>query len=286
MFQDLHEERPRANEEDTDHGSDNQLHDDNDSEENENDDMEVLPSDAEEGLEYHFDDSGKLVRDSNDNSNDHQEDRGVSTAREEAEAEIARHLSARITQSPGDQDDDEGEDDQPSAPDGGNTGRRGHWEKRQQSILNALNGVGNEEDDHDDSIEDNGGADDESMDSHNTNNENSSANENNIGNSSRGDEDDGSADSRDSAALRARDRYNIRQVEQYIDHLESLARRRERRANNDDLLSSPARDQGVYNDSTQMFEREVARSMKHGVSTGLFFVASLFAVMHKTTYIH
>lgn len=274
MLQDLIEERLRANEEDTDHGSDNQLHDDSDSEGNDNDDdMEVLPSsDAEEGQEYHFDDSGRLVRDSNDNSNDHQEDGGVSTAREEAEAEIARHLSARITQSPGDQDDDEDEDDQLSAPDGGNTGRRGHWEKRQQSILNALNGVGNEEDDHDDSIEDNGGAD--------------NANENNIGNSSRGDEDDGSADSRDSAALRARDRYNIRQVEQYIDHLESLARRRERRANNDDLLSSPARDQGVYNDSTQMFEREVARSMKHGVSTGLFFVASLFAVMHKTTYIH
>ena len=278
MFQNLDEERLSDNEEDAYHGSDNQLHYDNDSEGNENDgDTEVLPSDAEEGQEYHFDDSGRLVRDSNDSSNDRQEDGGVSTPREEAEAEIARHLSARITQSPGDQYDDEDDGDQSSG--GGNTGRRGHWKKQQQSILNALNGVGNEEDDHDDSIEDDG---DERMESHNSNNGNSSANENSIGNSSR--DEDGSADSRDSAALRARDRYNIRRVEEYIDHLESLARRRERR--DDDLLSSPARGQGVYNNSTHMFEREVARSMKHGVSTGLFFVASFFALMRKTTDLH
>lgn len=62
----------------------------------------------------------------------------------------------------------------------------------------------------------------------------------------------------------ARD-HNIREVEDYmIDHLESLARRRERRMNVEGLLSSPARDRGVYNETTNMYEREVSRSMKHG----------------------
>ena len=92
--------------------------DDNDTDNNDTDnedsdtngELEVMPSDAEEGQEYHFDESGRLVR-------------GEDTAREEAETEIARNLSARITQSPGDaqdssdyendNDNENEEDDQP-----------------------------------------------------------------------------------------------------------------------------------------------------------------------------
>ena len=143
-----------------------------------------------------------------------------STAREEAETEIARQLSAQITQSPaGDQQEDtnsENENDDQS------TGRRrSHWERRQQSILDALSGVGNnnEEDDSNEDVSMNG-------------------------DSSEGD--------------------HANANELLLDHLESLARRRERRMNAEGLLSSPARDRGVYNETTNMYEREVSRSMKHG----------------------
>ena len=202
-----------------------------------------LPSDAEEGQEYHFDDGGRLVK-----SGDGDDEDSTAAARQEAEAEIARNLGAVITQLPreqkDDEDDDEDEEDQPTG--------RSRWEKRQQSILDALNGVGNDDDDDMD----------ESGNSHHTNMEE----DGNIEGEAEANDNSSqqSAESNDSRGVTSRDRYNIRQVEQYIDHLESLHRRRERRANDLSSLSSPARDQGVYNESTRMYEREVTRSMKHG----------------------
>ncbi|KAL7536894.1 hypothetical protein ACHAXR_007459 [Thalassiosira sp. AJA248-18] len=220
----------------------------------ETDEAMELIEDAEEGQEYHFDDSGRLVKDNEDDAS--------GRARQEAETEISRHLSACITQSPAgneqededdeqhEEDDEDEEEDQP----GRSTGRRSRWEKRQQSILDALNGVGNEESESDGrDTDDNMG---DSGDSFHTDIENGNGGADLNDNSSHQ-----SVESNDSAGLTARDRYNIRQVEQYIDHLETLHRRRERRANQ--ALSSPARDQGVFNNFTQMYEREVARSMKH-----------------------
>ena len=181
------------------------------------DDMEVLPSDAEEG-QYHFDDR-RLVRDRN-SSSDHtqQEDTSdVSNAREEAETEIARHLSAQITQSPvvDQQGDANSENEENEENDDQSTGRRrSHWERRQLSIFDALNGVGDET---------------------NNNNEGDGSNE------------DDSVDGDSSEG----DRANANEL--LLDHLESLARRRERRMNAEGLLSSPARDRGVYNETTNMY---------------------------------
>jgi len=155
-----------------------------------------------------------------DSDHTQQETSGVSTAREEAEAEIARHLSAQITQSPAEQQDDTSEDENDDQPAGR---RRSHWERRQQSILDALIGVGDEDNNNEDDS-----------------NEDDSMN----GDSSEGD--------------------HANANELLLDHLESLARRRERRMNAEGLLSSPARDRGVYSETTNMYEREVSRSMKHG----------------------
>jgi len=155
-----------------------------------------------------------------DSDHTQQETCGVSTAREEAEAEIARHLSAQITQSPAEQQVDTSEDENDDQPAGR---RRSHWERRQQSILDALIGVGDEDNNNEDDS-----------------NEDDSMN----GDSSEGD--------------------HANANELLLDHLESLARRRERRMNAEGLLSSPARDRGVYSETTNMYEREVSRSMKHG----------------------
>ena len=137
-------------------------------------------------------------------------------------------------------------------------------------MLDALNGAGNEEGNGSD--DDNDNAREEKMDeddddsgdgSHHTNiedDDNRSGDNNDDASSHQSRESNDSS----TAGLTARDRYNIRQVEQYIDHLENLARRREQRREGNRDLSSPARSQGVYNDSTKMYEREVARSMKHG----------------------
>ena len=196
--------------------------DDNDTDSNDidnedygtNGELEVLPSDAEEGQEYHFDESGRLVR-------------GEDAAREEAETEIARNLSARITQSPGDaQDSSDYENDNENEEDDQPQSRRRYWEKRQQSILDALNGVGsnNEEEGKEDGRDsaNEGASDDGSADS-GTSNNTDTINENaNAGNSD---------DSSHGSDTRGR---NDRLIDEYIDHLESVARRRERRANQDE----------------------------------------------------
>jgi len=231
--------------------------------ENSEDAMELLPSDAEDGQEYHFDESGRLVRDHDNLGQDDNDSASAGAARQEAETEIARivavaasqeyhgeeaetdiariarhcrHLGARITQSPGEEQEEAQE--QEEQPRRSNTGRRSRWET----------GATNEEEDDSDNDDMRYGTehvddddDDDDDDSDDDNNDNSSA------------IDDDSNDDGSAADVSARDRYNIRQVEQYIDHLESLHRRRERRASN---LSSPAHQHGE--------EVQVARSMKHG----------------------
>jgi len=205
---------------------------DDDSQENgEGNPTELLPSNAGEESELHFDKSGRPVA-----------ARGVDgghvvndiidspSARREAETEIARHLGAQITQSPDGEDQDHEQEQERSS-------RRSRWERRQQSILDALNGdAGSDEEDEngDDGVD----GDDDGSD--------------NVGNNNRSSGDD----SDDDAELTARDRYNIRQVEHYIDHLESLHRRRERRVAAEALAGPSANEKGV--------EVPVARSMKHG----------------------
>ncbi|KAL9179718.1 hypothetical protein ACHAXT_009008 [Thalassiosira profunda] len=222
------------------------------SESNDDESTEML-GDAEEGQEYHFDDSGRLVRAD-------ATDEGSVAAREEAEAEIARQLGARITQSPGgDHDEDDPEEEEKDAQEEQEqelprASRRSRWVRRQQHILPALTGASNRESDAGNN------AGDEDMEDGEGNAATADANDDGASRHS-----DDSDDSGESAGLRARDRYNLRQVERYIDHIESLHRRRERRENRQyQNMSSPARDRGVFNKATGFFEREVARSMKHG----------------------
>ena len=108
-----------------------------------------------------------------------------------AQAGTARHLDARVTPSTDsghqvNSSDDEGESAEPSG--------RTHWERRQETVRNALMGNESEEEDDDDSSS-------------------------------------------------SRPLFNIERVEQYLSHIESIQRRRERGLS----LSSPARDRGTFN---------------------------------------
>lgn len=122
-----------------------------------------------------------------------------------AQTGTARHLDARVTPSTvaGQQvhsSDDEVEDIEPSG--------RTDWERRQETVRNALMGNESEEEE---------------------------------------DDDDSSA---------SRPLFNIERVEQYLSHIESIQRRRERGLS----FSSPARDRGTFNPEAKVSYRRTVPS--------------------------
>lgn len=200
-----------------------------DSEQNEND-MDLL-SDAEEGETFHFDDGGRLVKDGDDDEQDKGKDDQV--------LPLPTHRTSGTA--------------------GRRRSRRSRWEKEEQSHDDDSDDE-RMDSDNDENIHDND--DDDDYSSHHTNIENINNEDND---SSHNNSDDSShSTSHDSAGLTAHDRYNIQQVEQYIDHLESVhgRRRREQRRANNNSHRQASRASSVL--GQQYEQREVARSMKHG----------------------
>ncbi|KAL7551400.1 hypothetical protein ACHAWF_017843 [Thalassiosira exigua] len=216
----------------------------------------------------------------------------------EAESEVARRLGARIAQSPGgggDGDDGDGNDGDGPRPSGAT--RRRLWERRDGSD-DADEGDEDEEDasvdDEDGGDDDDDDDDDRPRGSRRVRREqhrrtvldalrgvggggggDDDDDASSLGGSSRGGGGDGADDGDDSsnrssgrgdadgsdedAGLTARDRRNVRRVEWYIDHLETLHRRRSR-----DRAAAAAADDHPPSRPSPDREAETARSMRHG----------------------
>jgi hypothetical protein len=204
-------------------------------------DVESLESDEEDGAggETHEQDGSDV----GSSAADGEAGENADTARVEAEAEIQGHLAARPVSQETKKDNEE-----PTR-----TGRRSRWERRQQSILQALNEDEDIDSSHNDPMNDE--EDDQGSDgSHHTplpsdDDSNSSSNDtdNTNGHASRIDRAERALESLQSHIMR---------------HHRRRQRAREAQLSNPTGTALPS----ISNDasSSHTCEREVARSMKHG----------------------
>lgn len=204
-------------------------------------DVESLESDEEDGAggETHEQDGSDV----GSSAADGEAGENADTARVEAEAEIQGHLAARPVSQETKKDNEE-----PTR-----TGRRSRWERRQQSILQALNEDEDSDSSHNDPMNDE--EDDQGSDrSHHTplpsgDDSNSSSNDtdNTNGHASRIDRAERALESLQSHIMR---------------HHRRRQRAREAQLSNPTGTALPS----MSNDasSSHTCEREVARSMKHG----------------------